>query len=91
MREDGKTCNLMKIRNVVHPILGERDQRSRANQMGSLEGRKEGSKEANFVKEEMAKHHQLNGHDFEQTPGDSGGQGSMARCSPRGRKESNTT
>ena len=52
---------------------------------------KEGRKEANFVKEEMAKHHQLNGHDFEQTPGDSGGQGSMARCSPRGRKESNTT
>ena len=27
-------------------------------------------------------------HEFEQTPGDSGGQGSLACCSPWGRKES---
>ena len=26
-------------------------------------------------------HHQLNGHEFEQTPGDSEGQGSLACCS----------
>ena len=26
--------------------------------------------------------HQLNGHEFEQTPGDSEGQGSLACCSP---------
>ena len=25
-------------------------------------------------------HHQLNGHEFEQTPGDSEGQGSLASC-----------
>ena len=31
-------------------------------------------------------HHQLNGHEFEQTPGD-GGQGSLACCSPWGHKE----
>ena len=31
--------------------------------------------------------HQLNGHEFEQTPGDSEGQGSLACCSPWGRKE----
>ena len=36
-------------------------------------------------------HHQLNGHESEQTPGDSEGQGSLACCSPPGRKESNTT
>ena len=36
-------------------------------------------------------HHQLNGHEFEQTPGDGEGQGSLACCSPRGRKESGTT
>ena len=36
-------------------------------------------------------HHQFNGHEFEQTPGDSEGQGSLACCSPWGRKESNTT
>ena len=29
-------------------------------------------------------HHQLNGHEFEQTPGDGEGQGSLACCSPRG-------
>ena len=27
-------------------------------------------------------HHQLSGHEFEQTPGDSEGQGSLACCSP---------
>ena len=27
-------------------------------------------------------HHLLNGHEFEQTPGDSGGQGGLASCSP---------
>ena len=33
-------------------------------------------------------HHQLNGHEFEQVPGDSEGQGSLACCSPWGHKES---
>ena len=33
-------------------------------------------------------HHQLNGHEFEQTLGDCGGQGILAWCSPRGCKES---
>ena len=32
-------------------------------------------------------HHQLNGHESERTPGDEG-QGSLARCNPRGRQES---
>ena len=36
-------------------------------------------------------HHRLNGHEFEQTPGDSDGQGSLACCSPWGCKESDTT
>ena len=36
-------------------------------------------------------YYQLNGHEFEQTPGDSGGQGSLACCSPWGGKESDTT
>ena len=35
--------------------------------------------------------HQLNGHDFEQTSGDSEGQGSLAHCSPWGHKESGMT
>ena len=36
-------------------------------------------------------HHQLNGREFEQTPGDSEGQGSLACCSLWGFKEVNTT
>ena len=36
-------------------------------------------------------HHQLNGHEFEQAPGDGEEQGSLACCSPQGRKESGTT
>ena len=35
--------------------------------------------------------HQLNGHKFEQTPGDGEGQGSLVCCSPWGHKESDTT
>ena len=42
--------------------------------------------------EEMAGwHHWLNGHAFEQAPGDGEGQGSLACCSLWGRKESDTT
>ena len=36
-------------------------------------------------------HHQLNGHEFEQTPGDGEGQGSLVCCSPWGHKELDTT
>jgi len=36
-------------------------------------------------------HHWLNGHEFEQTPGDSEGQGRMAYCSPWVHKESDRT
>ena len=36
-------------------------------------------------------HHWLNGHEFEQTPGDGEGQGSLVCCSPWGHKESDTT
>ena len=36
-------------------------------------------------------HHQLNGHEFEQAPGDGQGQGSLACCSSRGCKASYMT
>ena len=36
-------------------------------------------------------YHRLNGHEFEHTPGVGDGQGSLERCSPWGRKESDTT
>ena len=36
-------------------------------------------------------HHQFNGHELEQTLGDSEGQGGLVCCSPWGRKDSDTT
>ena len=36
-------------------------------------------------------HHQLDGHEFEQTPGDGEGRGSLVRCSPRDYKELDMT
>ena len=35
--------------------------------------------------------HQLDGHEFEQTVGDTEGQGSLGCCSPWGQKELDTT
>ena len=37
--------------------------------------------------EMVRQHHQLNGHEFEQTPGDSGGQRSLQCCSPWDHKD----
>ena len=36
-------------------------------------------------------HHQCNGHELGQSPGDGGGQGSLMCCSPWSRKESDMT
>ena len=36
-------------------------------------------------------HHQLNGHEFEQTLGDGEGQGNLVGCSSQGHKESDMT
>ena len=52
------------------------------------DGRQE---EKGTTEHEMVRwHHQLNGYEFEQTLGDSEGQGSLACCSPWGHKESDT-
>ena len=44
-----------------------------------------------MTEDEMVGWYQLNGHEFEQAPGDGEGQGSLACCSPWGCKESDTT
>ena len=41
--------------------------------------------------EMVESHHQFNGPEFEQTPGDSEGEGSLACCSPCGHKELDMT
>ena len=48
-------------------------------------GKDRGQEEKGITEDEMvAWHHWLNGHESEQTPGDSEGQGSLACCSPWG-------
>ena len=55
-------------------------------------GKDRGQEEKGMKEDEMVGwHHQLNGHEFEQIPGDSEGPRSLARCSPWGCKESDTT
>ena len=45
-----------------------------------------------MTKDEMVGwHHRLNGHEFEQALGVGDGQGSLACCSTRGYKDSDTT
>ena len=54
--------------------------------LGTIEGRRE------MTEDEMVGWpHQLDGHAFEPAPGDVEGQGSLACCSPWGRKDSDMT
>ena len=55
-------------------------------------GRDWGQEDKGATEGEMVgSHYQLDGYEFEQTPRDSEGQGSLACCSPWGCKESETT
>ena len=55
-------------------------------------GKKWGQEEKGTTEDEMVGwHHQHNGHEFEQTPRDSEGQGSLVCCSPGDCRESDMT
>ena len=55
-------------------------------------GRAWGQEEKGTTEDEMAGwHHRLNGCEFERTPGDGDGQGSLECCNSCSRKESDTT
>ena len=56
---------------------------------GKIEGRRRRGRQS--IDEMVGWHHQLDGHEFEQTLGGSEGHGSLACCSPWGRQESDTT
>ena len=57
--------------------------------LGKIEGRQE--MKGTTKDEVVGWHHRLNGHEFEQTLGDSERQGSLACCSPWGCKELDMT
>ena len=64
-----------------------------ANSLEKTDARKVCRQEQKGVAEDkmVGWHHQLNGCEFEQTLGGGEGQGSLASCTPRGRKETDTT
>ena len=74
------------------PILQPPDAKSWLSQKDPDAGKDWRQKEKGTTEDKMVGwHHRLNGHEFEQTLGDSKRQGSLACCSPWGRKESDKT
>ena len=74
------------------PVLWPLDAKSRLIGKDPDAGKDWGQEEKGTTENEMVGwHHWLNGHDFEQTPRDREGQGSLVCCSPWGRKESDVT
>ena len=74
------------------PILWSPDVKSQPIGKDPDAGKDWGQEEKGVIEDEMVGwHHWLSGHEFEQTLGDSEGQGSLARCSLWGGKESDMT
>ena len=64
------------------PILWPPDSKSCLIGKDSDAGKDWGQEEKGATEDEMfAGHHRLNGHEFEQTPGNTEGKGNLARCS----------
>ena len=74
------------------PIFWPPDTKSWLSGKDSDAGKDWGQEEKGVTENEMVGwHHQLNGHEFDQTLGDSEGQGILVCYSPRGHKESDTS
>ena len=68
--------------------MGRTDSLEKTLMLGKTEGRRR----KQMTEDEMVGwHHRLDACEFEQGPGAGDGQGSLACCSPRGHKESDTT
>ena len=67
-------------------LMRRMDSLEKALMMGKMKGRRRGHED-----EMVGWHHRINGREFEQSPGDTKGQGSLACCSPRGHKELDAT
>ena len=65
------------------PVLWPPDLKSQLTEKDPDAGKDKRQKEKGMTEDEMVGwHYRLNGHEFEQAPGDGGRQGSMACCSP---------
>ena len=76
----------LKLQYFGH-LMRRADSLEKTLMLGKIEGRRRRGKQD----EMFGWHHHLNGHEFDQSPGDSEGQGSLACCSPRSCKESDMT
>ena len=77
---------------VEAPILWLPDAKSQLIRKDPDAGKDWRQEEKGMAEDKMVGwHHRLNGHEFEQAPGDGDGQESLMRCSPWGRKESDMT
>ena len=81
---EGLVLNL-KIQCFGH-LIRRADSLEKTLMLGKTEGKKRRGRQRMMVR----KHHQLSGHEFEQTLGDSDRQGSLACRSSWGHKESDT-
>ena len=77
---------MMELQYFGH-LMQRTDSLEKTLMLGKIEGRKKRQQQVKMV----GWHHQLNGHDFEQAPGDGNRQGHQACCSPWDRKELDTT
>ena len=83
-------CGIFVI--VIQTILSPHDMKSRLIAKDPDAGKDWRQEEKGTTEDEMVGwHHWLNRHEFEQTLGDSEGQGSLTSCSPWGREELDTT
>ena len=76
----------LKLQYFSH-LMQRTDSSEKTLMLGKIEGRRKRGATEDMV----GRHHRLNGHEFEQTPGDGEGQGSLACCRPWDCKESDTT
>ena len=71
--------------------FGHMMQRADSLEKTLMQGKSEAGGQSVIEDEMVGWYHQLNGDEFEQALGDGEGQGSLACCSPWGRKVSDTT
>ena len=74
----------LKVQYFGH-LMWRADSFEKTRMLGKIEGGRRRGRQM------VGCHHCLNGHEFEQAPGDGEGQGSLACCSPWGHKESDMT
>ena len=78
----------LKLQHFGH-LRGSTDSLEKTLMLGQIEGRRR--RKRTTEDETVGWYHRLDGHEFEQTSGDSEGQGSLVCCSPWSHREPDVT